>query len=165
MSASGRELRRRALNRITKRTLLLLSSGLRQAAIRVVADEARSVHHRVRAGRTVSRLTNMPEQHAGQTRTSRAPRPPAGEQHVKRVEEAAESACRSLKRLIKHSAEGVSAVSRSDEGWHVDVDVLELQRIPDTTSLLATYEVDIDQDGSLLQYRRVRRYRRGQADT
>jgi hypothetical protein len=25
--------------------------------------------------------------------------------------------------------------------------------------------VDIDQDGSLLQYRRVRRYRRGQADT
>ncbi|MCX4550817.1 gas vesicle protein [Streptomyces sp. NBC_01387] len=104
----------------------------------------------------------MSEQRA---RTSRSPRPAAGKQHVKGAEEAAERACQSLKRLITHRTEGVSAVSRNDEGWHVDVEVLELPRIPDTTSLLATYEVDIDEGGSLLQYRRVRRYRRGQADT
>ncbi|MEV6791784.1 gas vesicle protein [Streptomyces sp. NPDC051320] len=87
------------------------------------------------------------------------------EQQVKGAEEAAERAVKSLKRLINHRAEGVSAVSRTDDGWHVDVDVLELPRIPDTTSLLATYEVDLDKGGALLQYRRVRRYRRGQADT
>ena len=41
---------------------------------------------------------------------------------------------------------------------------LELLRIPDTTSLLATYEVRLDADGELLEYYRTRRYRRGAAD-
>lgn len=80
-------------------------------------------------------------------------------------EDAAEQACARLSGLIGHALEGVSAVSRSEDGWHVCVDVLEVPRIPDTTSLLATYEVDIDQDGELLQYRRVCRYRRGTADS
>lgn len=55
-------------------------------------------------------------------------------------------------------------MGREDDGWCVVVDVLELPRIPDTTSLLASYEVRLDQDGELLEYRRVRRYRRGSAD-
>jgi hypothetical protein len=38
-------------------------------------------------------------------------------------------------------------------------------RIPDTTSLLATYEVELDPQGHLLEHQRVRRYRRGSADT
>lgn len=107
----------------------------------------------------------MPEQHARKAKTSRSTRTSAGKEHVSGAEEAAEYACQMLKRLIRHKVEGVSAISHTDDGWHVDVDVLELPRIPDTTSLLATYEVDVDEDGSLLQYRRVRRYRRGQADT
>jgi len=32
-------------------------------------------------------------------------------------------------------------------------------RIPDTTSLLASYEVQVDRNGELMEYRRVRRYR------
>ncbi|WP_381791325.1 gas vesicle protein [Streptomyces niveus] len=107
----------------------------------------------------------MSEQRAGHARTSRTAHSSAGKDHLRGAEEAAERACQSLGKLIRHRPEGVSAVSRNDDGWHVDVDVLELPRIPDTTSLLATYEVDIDEDGSLLRYRRVRRYRRGQADT
>ncbi|GAA1909262.1 hypothetical protein GCM10009716_19020 [Streptomyces sodiiphilus] len=55
-------------------------------------------------------------------------------------------------------------MQRDENGWRVSVDVLEVPRIPDTTSLLATYEVELDPDGKLLQYRRVRRYRRGSAD-
>ncbi|WP_405780401.1 gas vesicle protein [Streptomyces sp. NBC_00859] len=106
----------------------------------------------------------MAEQRARKSGTSRSASPSAGRKHVKGAEDAAERACLSLKRLITHRTEGVSAVSRTDGGWHIDVDVLELPRIPDTTSLLATYEVDLDEEGSLLQYRRVRRYRRGQAD-
>lgn len=79
-------------------------------------------------------------------------------------EEAARRACRALARLIGHCAEGVSAVRTSEEGWRVHVDVLEVPRIPDTTSLLATYEVDLDGGGELVQYRRIRRYRRGASD-
>lgn len=55
-------------------------------------------------------------------------------------------------------------MQRTDDGWCVAVDVLEVPRIPDTTSLLATYEVTLAQNGELVEYRRVRRYRRGAAD-
>ncbi|MEU8822437.1 gas vesicle protein [Streptomyces sp. NPDC048636] len=79
-------------------------------------------------------------------------------------EEAAGNACERLAALISHPPEGVSAVSRSEDGWKVSVDVLEVPRIPDTTSLLATYEVNLDGHGELREYRRVRRYRRGAAD-
>lgn len=79
-------------------------------------------------------------------------------------EHAARSACRSLETLIDHPTEGVSAIRRSDDGWCVVVDVLEVARIPDTTSLLASYEVRLDEDGELMEYSRVRRYRRGAAD-
>ncbi|MFF3410576.1 gas vesicle protein [Streptomyces sp. NPDC002742] len=92
--------------------------------------------------------------------TTSARRTPA----VRGAEHAARAACRSLEGLIGHPTEGVSAVGREDDGWCVVVDVLELPRIPDTTSLLASYEVRLDQDGELLEYRRVRRYRRGSAD-
>lgn len=77
---------------------------------------------------------------------------------------AARRAGRRLEGLTGHQVEGVSAVQRDENGWRVSVDVLEVPRIPDTTSLLATYEVELDPDGKLLQYRRVRRYRRGSAD-
>ncbi len=79
--------------------------------------------------------------------------------------DAAERAADALSELIRHRVEGVSAVRRSeDDGWIVNVDVLEVARIPDTTSLLATYEVELDAAGDLLQYRRVARYRRGAQD-
>ncbi|MGW8063725.1 gas vesicle protein GvpO [Streptomyces ziwulingensis] len=76
--------------------------------------------------------------------------------------DAAQRAADALAELIRHRLHRVSAVRRSeDDGWIVRVDVLEVARIPDTTSLLATYEVGLDSAGDLLQYRRVARYRRG----
>ncbi|MFD8686566.1 gas vesicle protein [Streptomyces sp. NPDC059651] len=98
--------------------------------------------------------------HAGSSKTATAHR--AGS--ARGPEHAARAACQSLEGLIGHPAEGVSAVRRSDDGWCVVVDVLEVPRIPDTTSLLASYEVQLDRAGELLEYRRVRRYRRGAAD-
>ncbi|RKN09364.1 gas vesicle protein [Streptomyces radicis] len=77
---------------------------------------------------------------------------------------AARRACRRLEKLTGHSVDGVSAVHREEDGWRVCVDVLEVPRIPDTTSLMATYEVELDEDGRLRQYRRVRRYRRCATD-
>ncbi|MFG2791115.1 gas vesicle protein [Streptomyces sp. NPDC048419] len=84
---------------------------------------------------------------------------------VRGAGEAARRAAEELTELIRHRLEGVSAVCRGeDDGWIVDVDVLELARIPDTTSLLATYQVELDSAGELVQYRRVSRYRRGAQD-
>lgn len=61
-------------------------------------------------------------------------------------------------------AESVSRFERTGDGWALEVEVLELERVPDTMSLMASYEVTLDGDGHLSGYRRVRRYERGRAD-
>ncbi|WP_037577106.1 gas vesicle protein GvpO [Phaeacidiphilus oryzae] len=66
--------------------------------------------------------------------------------------------------LLGREPEGVSALAPQDSGWTVEVEVVELYRVPDSTSVLATYTVDLDGDGELLGYRRVRRYTRGQVN-
>lgn len=69
-----------------------------------------------------------------------------------------------LAELTGMTAETVSSFTRTEEGWRLEVEVLELARIPDTSSLLASYEVEVDADGELTAYRRTRRYERGRAD-
>ncbi|RCV47945.1 gas vesicle protein GvpO [Marinitenerispora sediminis] len=59
--------------------------------------------------------------------------------------------------------ESVSGLERTDDGWTVTLEALELQRVPDTVSVLATYTVELDEDGELVGYRRVRSYTRGRA--
>ena len=74
---------------------------------------------------------------------------------------AAAEAARQLLELTGREAEGVTGLSRVDDGWRVQVEVVEVRRIPDTTDVLALYEVDVDGEGQLLGYRRLRRYARG----
>ncbi|MER5599410.1 gas vesicle protein [Streptomyces sp. NPDC002265] len=74
------------------------------------------------------------------------------------------SAAGQLAELLGRAPESVSAVKRTDDGWEADVEVLELERIPETTSVMGTYHVTLDEDGDLLAYERTRRYTRGQID-
>ncbi|WP_335980329.1 MULTISPECIES: gas vesicle protein GvpO [Streptomycetaceae] len=100
-------------------------------------------------------------------RQSRAPSHRSGSRsgHPKDAHDAAERAAHLLGELIRRPTEGCSAVAPLEEGgWRVGVDVVEVARIPDTTSLLATYEVELAEDGALRSYRRVHRYRRGAVD-
>jgi hypothetical protein len=60
--------------------------------------------------------------------------------------------------------ESVVSIDRADGGWQVGVEVVETRRIPDTTDVLAVYEVRLDHGGGLRSYRRTRRYSRGQLD-
>jgi hypothetical protein len=41
------------------------------------------------------------------------------------------------------------------------VEVVESHRIPETTDIMAVYEVDVDNDGAVTGYRRRDRYVRG----
>ena len=66
-----------------------------------------------------------------------------------------------LLELTGKQSEGVTGLSRTDDGWTVEVEVVEVRRIPDTTDVLALYEVTTDDQGDLLGYRRLRRYARG----
>ena len=60
--------------------------------------------------------------------------------------------------------ESVTSVHRSEDGWTVGLEVVESRRIPDSTDLLASYEVEMDADGDLVSYRRLKRYNRGRGD-
>ncbi|MGW5865013.1 gas vesicle protein GvpO [Streptomyces sp. NPDC055239] len=70
-----------------------------------------------------------------------------------------------LAELTGMAAESVSSFEQTDDGWTLEIEVLELTRVPDTMSLLASYQVECDPQGELLGYRRVRRYERGRADS
>jgi len=70
-------------------------------------------------------------------------------------------AAQELLDLTGKGAEGVTGLERTEDGWKVQVEVVEVRRIPDTTDVLALYEVQVDEDGDLIGYRRLRRYARG----
>ncbi|MGW8954560.1 gas vesicle protein GvpO [Streptomyces sp. NPDC055709] len=88
----------------------------------------------------------------------------AGSDREPTASEVMRAARSQLTELTGMHVESVSSFARTDEGWELKVETVELARIPDTTSLLATYEVTLTTDGELASYHRVRRYERGRAD-
>jgi hypothetical protein len=60
--------------------------------------------------------------------------------------------------------ESVSGLQRDGDNWLVMVDVCELERIPSTTDVMATYEVQLDGHGDVAGYKRTRRFVRSQAE-
>ena len=105
------------------------------------------------AKKTSAKKTPAPRKRASAPRAE-ADRPP----NPGRI---AAEAARQLVELTGKEPEGVVGLDRSDDGWKVEVEVLEVSRIPNTTDVLAMYEVEVDGKGSLQGYRRVRRYVRG----
>ncbi|MGN6797811.1 MAG: gas vesicle protein [Gaiellaceae bacterium] len=75
-----------------------------------------------------------------------------------------ERAREQLRDLHGAEAESVSAIHRTANGWRVGLEVVEVHRIPESTDVLATYEVEVDGDGDLLTFERTTRYYRSEAD-
>ncbi|MDT0382091.1 gas vesicle protein [Streptomyces sp. DSM 42041] len=69
-----------------------------------------------------------------------------------------------LSELLGSAPDSVSAIQPKGEGWSAHVEVVEIERVPDTTSVMATYRVELDKKGDLLGYERTHRYARGQID-
>lgn len=78
--------------------------------------------------------------------------------------EIAEVALREIATMTGKKVLGATSLLPTDDGWTVEVEVIEDQRIPSSTDLLALYEISLDLDGELLSYRRTRRYSRGVGD-
>lgn len=89
----------------------------------------------------------------------------AGEGKPLRPAEVILSAMQQLSQLLGLPAEAVSSCERAEDGtWKLAVEIVELPRVPDTMTLLASYDVEVDGEGELIGYRRIRRYERGRAD-
>ncbi|MEU2134465.1 gas vesicle protein [Streptomyces sp. NPDC018352] len=93
-------------------------------------------------------------------RTSRTKRAPRRVSAPRAMRYAAEQ----LQELLGRVPESVSALKPTEDGWQADVEVLELERVPATTSVMASYRVSLDKGGELVSYERTRRYTRGQID-
>jgi gas vesicle protein GvpO len=78
--------------------------------------------------------------------------------------ELAQAAMSAMADLTRYEPESVSGMEWDGESWHVAVDVLELARVPNTTDVLATYDVRLDDEGTLLSYTRARRFQRAQVE-
>ena len=68
-----------------------------------------------------------------------------------------------LEDLLERPVESVSSLERTHDGWVVALEVVELKRIPDSTDVLASYEMELDDDLNLRRYQQVGRYNRSQA--
>ena len=66
--------------------------------------------------------------------------------------------------LTGFAPESVSGIQWDGESWLVTVDVCELERVPNTTDVMAKYVVQLDERGELLGYKRAGRYIRGHAE-
>ena len=74
----------------------------------------------------------------------------------------AELAKQQLTELTGLQPDTVSSMCQDEEGWHVNVDLIQLRRIPDASDVLATYATVLDAQGNLLRYQRTRRYLRSE---
>jgi hypothetical protein len=78
--------------------------------------------------------------------------------------QAAQQGLRQAAQLTGRDPSGVTSVQPTEDGWRVGVELVEDHRIPASTDLLGLYEVDLDADGEVLSFRRVRRYQRGKGE-
>jgi hypothetical protein len=99
--------------------------------------------------------------HGGRGATRRSRRSPGNRLNAAK---AGQAALRQITELTGKEPEGVTGVERGEDGWVVGVEVVEDRRVPSSTDILATYEIELDTDGELMSYRRVRRYPRGRGD-
>lgn len=79
-----------------------------------------------------------------------------------RPAQAAARAAEQLGLLRGRPVDGVSGFERTEDGWRVLVEIVEVARVPASTDVLGAYEVTLDADGELVSYERLRRYGRTQ---
>ena len=117
-------------------------------------EQSRVRRRRPRTKKTAAKKSARQEDAAKKTprrekRAARRPRARAARRSGRPRSQVAAQAARQLLELTGKGAEGVTGLERTDDGWKVQVEVVEVRRIPDTTDVLALYEVQVDEDGDL----------------
>lgn len=107
-------------------------------------------------GELVSRLEAADREDDGEASTSDSP-------PRRRLRDVVERLRSEFADVTGLEPEATTGMERTADGWAALIDVVELARIPRSTDVLATYEVQSDEDGSLLSFDRVHRYRRSEA--
>ena len=78
--------------------------------------------------------------------------------------ELSQAAITTVQELTGYEPEAVTGLEWDGEFWDVTVDVLELARVPNTTDVIASYHVQLDEAGTLRGLKRTNRFVRGQTN-
>ena len=62
----------------------------------------------------------------------------------------------------KKPADGITGLSKTEEGWSILMEALERKAIPDTMDVLGLYELRLDNEGHLLSLDRKKLRKRGE---
>lgn len=73
------------------------------------------------------------------------------------------AALTTVEELTGYEPEAVTGLEWDGQFWQVTVDALELARVPNTTDVLGSYAIELDEQGVLHGYKRLRRFVRCQA--
>jgi hypothetical protein len=76
--------------------------------------------------------------------------------------ELAERAKSQLAEVTGLKPETVSGAFKDEQGWHIELDMLEMSRIPTATDILGNYEMIVDKNGNMLKFERKRTRLRGE---
>ncbi len=65
-----------------------------------------------------------------------------------------EQARKELSELTGLKPSSTVGATKDEKGWHISIEMLEKESVPDQMDILATYEVLLDEDGKLLSFER-----------
>jgi Gas vesicle synthesis protein GvpO len=80
------------------------------------------------------------------------------------IQEIGARAVEELAQLLGAPAERVTGMRKVDHGWSANIEVREMARVPETTDVMADYEVDLTSTGAVVGFRRIRRYLRAEVE-
>ncbi|MFH1954471.1 MAG: gas vesicle protein GvpO [Pseudomonadota bacterium] len=76
------------------------------------------------------------------------------------IREVIEKARSELSLLTALEIGSTVSAARDSDGWKVTIEVIEKHSLPDGMDILATYETNLDPDGNMLEFKRVRMRKR-----
>ena len=76
--------------------------------------------------------------------------------------EVAERAKQELAQVTGLRPVAVVASYRDAEGWRVSVEMLEMARVPESTDILGTYVVELDEEGTMVRFQKKRAHLRAE---
>ncbi|MBD3182395.1 hypothetical protein GF312_08890 [Candidatus Poribacteria bacterium] len=71
-----------------------------------------------------------------------------------KLKDAINNAVEQLQMLIGLELSSVVGASRTEDGWNITIEFIERKAIPDTLDVLGIYEVELDEDGDVINYER-----------
>ena len=77
------------------------------------------------------------------------------------VKEVGDEALLQIESILNRKAQEITDVSKKGDYWHVQLEVLERKAIPDTQDILGIFELKLDSNLDVIEYKRVGMRHRG----